>query len=479
MPFAPYAHQVEACQRSAGKDAFAYLMAMRTGKTKVTIDDWQRTTRIDRAPVLVVTAPAGSYRVWETELQKHLDPEVLERAVIRTWDSKVGPKSVADAVACRDPRRPRILIANVEAFSSVDAIRHACADVLQGTRDETELAADESTTIKNWDADRAKVLRVLRELATRTRILSGQPTPRSPLDLWGQFEFLKPGLLGFVSYKAFEQRYAVVRHMRVGGKYSIRVPVRYTEKIEELWEKLSPHSYRKRLEECADVPPKLYVTREVELTSEQARLYREMDEFATAELQGGLFMTAGQAVTRALRLHQLCCGWATDDDTGTVHQVATNRPQALMDLLEEHDGKAIIWCSYTRDLVKLAAMLERKHGPQGIAKFYGQNRKDREEDNRRFKTDHQCRYMLATPDSGGRGRDWSEASLIVFYSNRDNLEHRDQAEERASGVGKQDRVTIVDFATRGTVEWKIIHAMRKKIDLATTVLGDPPREWVV
>jgi len=304
------------------------------------------------------------------------------------------------------------------------------------------------------------------------------PTPRSPLDIWAQFEFLKPGILGFVSYKAFEQRYAIVRHMRVGGRYSIRIPVRYKDTIEELWGKLSPHSYRKRLEECADVPEKLYITREVELTPQQERLYREMESDATTEISAGVHMTETMSVTRALRMHQLCCGWATAEDK-SVHEIPEKRTKAVLDLLSDHDGKAVVWCSYGRDLIKVYDAIVREFGPQYVAKFWGGNRNEREADSTRFKTDPACRVIVATPSAGGRGRDWSEANLIVYYSNTDNLEHRDQSEERASAVKKTDRVTIVDFATRDTIEWKIIYAMRKKMDLATVVMGDPPREWVV
>ena len=478
MTFRPYAHQIEALQRMAGRDVFALLMAMRTGKTKVAIDDWQQTNNLKRGGALVITAPAGSYRVWETEFANHL--EEPDRPLIGVWDSKRGKKSIEHLFV--KGNRPRILVANVEAFSTVDAIRHACAQILQ-SHPESTLIVDEATTIKNWEnvttgSSRARTLHALRPMATRTRILTGLPTPRSPLDLWGQFEFLKPGLLGFISYTAFEQRYAIVKHLRVGGRYSIRIPVRFTDKVEELWRKLEPHSYRKRLEDCSDVPEKLYVTREVEMTPQQERLYAEMETTATAEISPGVYMSAQQSITTNLRLHQLCCGWATAED-GSAHAVPENRTQALLDLLGEYDGKAIIWCSYGRDLLKVVAAITKEFGAGSVVEFWGQNRKDREENSDKFKTDPDCRFIVATPGSGGRGRDWSEANLIVYYSNTDNLEHRDQSEERASHVKKTDRVTVVDFATRDTVEWKIIYAMRKKIDLAIVVMSDPPREWVV
>lgn len=475
MPFAPYAHQTEACQRMAGRDAFALLMGMRTGKTKVAIDDWQQQSDMQNRAALLVVAPAGAYRVWEVELQKHLvDPD---RALVSVWESRQGLRSVEPVLQSRDRARPQVLIANVEAFSTSDPLRHACAEFLQRSP-QSVMICDESTTIKNEKALRAQTLRILRPMAAKARILSGMPTPRSPLDIWAQFEFLKPGLIGFVSYKAFEQRYAIVRHMRVAGKYSIRIPVRYTDKINELWEKLSSHSYRKRLRDCADVPDHLYVTREVPLTAEQQRLYAQMDENATAEISSGVHMTATMAVTRALRMHQLCCGWAVDEE-GTAHPVPENRTQAVVDLISDHEGKAIVWCSYVRDLEKVVAALTRELGPQAVAQFHGGNRREREAESTRFKTDPACEVMVATPSSGGRGRDWSEASLIAYFSNTDNLEHRDQSEERASSLSATNPVTVVDFAARDTVDWKIIYAMRKKLDLATVVLGDPPREWVV
>jgi SNF2 family DNA or RNA helicase len=462
------------------KDAFALLMTMRTGKTKVTIDDWQRS--LDRSGgVLVVTAPAGVYRVWVTELNKHLEHGVLERSIVAVWDSKLKMKSIAPLFQIT--KRPKILIANIEAFSVVQEVRDACAALLQ-MHPQSMLVIDESTTILRWEqsgkgSHRAQSIHNLRPLAGKVRILSGLPTPRSPLDLWGQFEFLKPGLLGFISYKAFQQRYAIVKNIIVGGKFHIPLVVRYTDKIDELWSKLEPWSYRKRLEDCADVPPKLYVTREVEMTPVQERLYRQMEATATAEIRDGVFMSSQHSITTTLRLHQLCCGWATDDETKTTEQVPENRTNALLELLEDHDGKAIVWCSYTRDLQKVAASLERRFGAQSTVTFWGQNRDTREESSNRFKNDPDCRFIVATPGSGGRGRDWSEANLIVYYSNTDNLEHRDQSEERASSIQQTDRVTIVDFVTRDTVEWKIIYAMRKKIDLATVVLSDPQREWVV
>jgi SNF2 family DNA or RNA helicase len=87
--------------------------------------------------------------------------------------------------------------------------------------------------------------------------------------------------------------------------------------------------------------------------------------------------------------------------------------------------------------------------------------------------------MVATPGAGGRGRTWPQAELLVYYSNTDNLEHRDQSEERASGIGKVNKVTVVDLITRGTVEEKIVLNLRNKINMSAIITGDNYREWII
>lgn len=458
----PYAHQVEALHKMQGKEAFALLMGMRTGKTKVIIDEWVA----DGMPDLLVVAPAGAYRTWEGEIRKHAP---YSDANIGVWDS-----SEESRIILTRPGRPKVFLTNVEAYSTVTDMRVAAQLFLQ--EGSATMVVDESTTIKSMDSKRGKVIRELGKLAKKRRILSGLPTPQSPLDLYGQFEFLDHSILNFVSYTAFKQRYAVTRKMKVGG-YWIDIVKRY-QNVEDLWGKIETHSFRRRLEDCADVPPKSYVIRDVVLTAEQKRMYEEMKEYATTQLASGEHVTSQQVITTMLRLHQICCGRVVDEQ-GISHQVPSTRMQSLVDLLREYDGKAIVWFTYAADLEDAGEKIEREHGAGSVARFWGGNRATREEESRRFKEDPACRFMLATPGSGGRGRTWPEAGLLVYYSNSDNLEHRDQSEERASSVSRVDRVTVVDMMARGTVEEKIIHAMRKKIDLATTVTNDNWREWVV
>jgi SNF2 family DNA or RNA helicase len=475
----PYAHQREALDKMRGREAFALLMSMRTGKSKVLIDDWGTLVDGDEAQNLMVVAPGGVYRTWETELAKQLPDVAADNTIVHIWQSGGGSGHARNLSAFLDAKSlglARVFLVNVEALSSVDVARDAAQAFLAQER--AVMAIDESTIIKNPSAKRTKfILQKLAPHAAYRRILSGLPTPRSPLDLFSQFEFLDWRILGHKSYFSFRARYAVMKKMDFGGR-AVNIVVGYRN-TDELWSLIAPWSYRKTLDQVRDAAPPVYAVREVAMTEEQERIYRELKEFATSAIEADKHVTATAVITQILRLHQLLCGHVTDDDTGEVHEVPENRTAELLRVLEDYDGKAIVWCSYDYDVRKVSARLAKEYGERAVARFWGGNRGTREEEEARFKADPECRFQVATPDAGGRGRTWSVADLHVFYSNRDNLEHRDQAELRAEAVDKYTQATRIDLCVPGTVDEKIIHAIRKKIDMATAITGDNYREWLV
>jgi hypothetical protein len=127
----------------------------------------------------------------------------------------------------------------------------------------------------------------------------------------------------------------------------------------------------------------------------------------------------------------------------------------------------------------VAAALKDKYGEGSVALFWGGNIREREGEDKRFKEDPKCRFMVATPGAGGRGRRWDVANLVVYYSSTNNLEHRDQSEERAKDMTKTDSTAYVDLIVPGSIDEKFIHALRRKIDLASVITGDAYREWLV
>ena len=457
----PRAKQAEALKEIAGRENFALLMEMRTGKSKVIIDDWAAGGIED----ILVIAPAGAYLPWAQALRDELPPD-YEYSIYIWRSSKREP-----AEEFLRGRGRRVLLMNVEALSTVADARELCEEYLSQRR--SMCVVDESVVIKSHEAKRTKfIISRLAPLAASRRILSGLPTPKSPLDLYSQFAFLDPAILGFENYYDFRARYAIMERMRVGGR-SIDVVTGY-KNTDELNAKILPHSFRVRLDECYDMPPNDYSTCHVELTDEQRRIYDDMKQFATAQLAGGTHVTAHAVVTQMLRMHQVLCGHTTDEN-GQLQMIPELRTKALHGLLTGYGGKAVVWCSYDADVRRLSEAFPG----QKIARFWGGNVSTREEEEVMFKSDPDCRIMIATAAAGGRGRTWDVADLVVYYSSTNNLDHRMQSEERAKNVGKMRSVGYVDLLAPGTVDEKIIAALRSKIDMAASITGDTWREWLI
>ena len=472
----PYAHQAEALRRMKGQKAYALLMAMRTGKTKTLLDDWGRLVTEGQCDDLLVIAPAGVYRTWLTAIAEHLSADLFARTAVGLWVSGPSAREKRNlSLLLKTTGGPRILLANIEALSSIKLARETVTDFARQRR--CMIAVDESTTIKNPSAERTKfIVKALGPLGAYRRILTGLISPRSPLDVYSQFQFLDQKILGFSSYYAFRARYGIIKPMLFGGR-NVPVVVGYRD-VEELRERIEPYSFRVRLEDCYDLPPKDYSFREVLMTDEQRKVYEELRAFASSALSATQHVSATQVITQILRMHQVLCGHVRDE-AGFVHELKENRTRELLSLLEEYDGKAIIWCSYDHDIRKVSAALEKEYGEGSVARFWGGNNNTRESEEKLYLTDPACRFMVATAAAGGRGRTWVNANLVVYYSSTNDLEHRSQSEERAQGVGKNDRVAYVDMIVRGTVEEKIIKALREKINVASVINGDNYREWLI
>lgn len=497
----PRAHQVEALRRVKEKpsspsdqDVFALLMEMGTGKSKVVCDEFAERVEAKELTDLLIFAPAGCYRNWDydrgedepSELRKQIHPELYDKMVIAPWVSgmnKAARDRLAAMLACRD--RPRALVVNVEAMGVVKKAQEAVEEFV--SRGRTLAVVDESTTIKNRRAHRTRRIFELTRKAPARRIMSGLVAPRSPLDLYAQFQFLDWRILGHRAYQSFQSRYAITRPMEVGGggwhPRVIQQIVGYRN-VEELHELIAPYSFRVLKENCLDLPKKQYLPlRDVPLTDEQRRIYNEIKLFATSQLASESYVTATMVLTQRIRLDQVLCGFVADE-SGNFHEIPERRTDTLLEVIDEVEGKVIVWTSHDYSVRKISDRLRREYGDDSVAQFWGGNRATRGADERRFKQDPACRFMVATPAAGGRGNTWVGAGLSVYYNNADDLEQRLQSEDRThrdglTAPGGAGRADYVDLCARGTLDERKIKSLRAKLDISTLINGDNYREWLV
>ena len=469
----PYDHQREAFAASAERANFALLMDMGTGKTKVDIDSMGLCFEKGIIDFAIIVAPKGVIRNWVPEIAAHL-PERIEREIVlwRPSLSKAHRKELMDLH--ENTGKMKFLLMNIEAFSTKKGVDVAEFFV---KKFKVFMTVDESTTIKNRQAKRTKAVCSVGRGATMRRILTGSPVTKSPMDLYSQMEFLSPDILGFKSYYAFQGRYAVVQR-RSMGSHSFNQILGF-QRLEELTETLDEHSFRVRKEDCLDLPEKVYMRREVELTAEQSEAYVQMKNLALARLDSGDLATTQNVLTQIMRLQQICLGSLTDDD-GTVHPLKSNRQNALLDICDEIQGKAIIWATWTQDIRSIAEALRDRFGVEAVATLHGETPdSDRQQIVETFQDrQSELRFIVGHPKTGGYGLTLTAANTVIYYSNSYDLELRLQSEDRAHRIGQENKVTYIDLISPKTIDEKIVDALRNKIRIADLVLGEDAREWL-
>ena len=461
-----------ALEKSWNKENFAYFMEMGTGKTKVLIDNMSMLYDKGKIDGALIVAPKGVVKTWyEQEVPTHLPDHIENVAVL--WQPNITKTQQEKLESLFEIETAlHILVMNVEAFSTEKGVKFASKFL---NSHKTLMAVDESTTIKTPTAKRTKNIIGLGKHARYRRILTGSPITKNPLDLYTQCEFLDPYLLDFASYYAFRNRYAEMTTMNVRGR-SIQV-VKEFRHLGELSESLQPFSYRVLKEDCLDLPPKIFMKRHVALTAEQKKIYDQMKEKALAILNGKMITTM-TVLTQLMRLHQITCGHFTADD-GSTQAVDNNRLNELMSILDETEGKAIIWANYQLSVGEIIQRIIKEYGEDSYVHYYGlTSQEDRQDNIRKFQNDPNCRFIIGTPQTGGYGITLTQAHTVIYYSNSYDLEKRLQSEDRAHRIGQKKTVTYIDLIAEDTVDEKIVKALRDKINVASEVLGEELKDWI-
>jgi len=470
----PYEHQLTALRKGWNLDEFAYFMDMGTGKSKVLIDNFSVLYDKGHITGVLIIAPKGVYRNWSrNEIPTHMPEHVLHDICI--WQPNHTQKFLQTwKTMFAQDYNLKIFLMNIEAFSTRKGVEVAEKFLLSHS---CLMAIDESTTIKSKNAKRTKSIVKLGKLAKYRRIMTGSPITKSPMDLYTQCEFLNPELLGHKSFFSFQYEYAIIKRRNLGS-YSFNQIVGY-KNLKELNGLLDNFSFRVRKQDCLDLPDKVYTKRVVELTPEQARMYNDLKKIALGICEEGT-VTPTTILTQLLRLQQVCSGHVKLDD-GTLKTFPSAKIKELESVVEEINGKAIIWANFTHDIESIEQMLQKTYGDDSVVSYYGATSVDqRDYAMSSFQNpDSPVRFFVGQPRTGGYGLTLTQASTVIYYSNSYDLEVRLQSEDRAHRIGQVNKVTYIDIIAEKTVDEKVLQALRSKIDIASVVLQENVTDWIV
>ncbi len=466
----PYEHQKTCLNKAWDKPTYAFFMEMGTGKTKVAVDNIGLLRINKNITGVLILAPKSVYTVWAfDEINKHMSSDVGYE--IYSWNID-KPKQLKKSLDCKG--KLKIFCMNIEALSTSRGLKGATEFLYNHQENLTII--DESTTIKNHKAIRTKNVLKLSDYSKYKRILTGSPVTKSPLDLYTQCNFLDGTHLGFSSYFTFRNRYCVTHRLDLGnGKYT-EIPKYYVH-LDELEDKLSKFSYRVTKDECLDLPPKLYSKRYIDMNDEQKDFYERLRIAAIAIIEDEA-VSYNNKLTEIIKLHQVCNGFVKTND-GELKEFKNPKLHALSDIIEESEGKVIIWANYIYNIESIIKFLQEKYGVYSVVSNYGAvDTLKRAEAVKKFQEDDTCRFFVGNPATGGFGLTLTEAKNIIYFSNSFNFEHRRQSEDRAHRSGLKHRVLYTDLICKGTIDERIISSLSNKNKLAIKTLGDEFKEWL-
>lgn len=456
-------HQFKTAKRFEQKNEMALLHEMGTGKTTSAIA-WFRCKCFQEKKVLktLIVSPIATLWGWEKEFQDNT-PENVHSKVIVVHDK--NPKKKYEKAS---DETKKIFIVNQEALTS-----EKMYELLKAQNFECVIV-DESQNFKSHKSKRLKKLLTLSDKAAFRAVLTGTLILNSYEDIWAVWRILDKGTTFGDSFFHFRHKYFRDANAAWKGKTNYFPAYVPKPRIEsEITSLIDKKASRLTKLECLDLPPLVKTIDHVEMTSEQAKMYRQMLNELVVEVKQGECV-ATNALVKVLRLMQISAGfldYENDVEKGTLYfkdnpKLAQLKTR-LIELTPNH--KVIVWTTFRASYDPIRNMLRELK--IDFAELTGDT-KDRSDQIFKFQNDHMCRVMLSNPQAGGVGITLTKSDVAIYYSCSFKLGDRLQSEARNHRGGSEihDKVTLIDIVAKGTIDEDVREALNKKEDFANSVL---------
>ena len=320
-----------------------------------------------------------------------------------------------------------------------------------------QVILDEAQHIKNPGAQISKSVREL--TATHKLCLSGTPIENHLGELWSQFSFLMPGLLG--TSDSFNENY--------------RNPIEKDhneDKRNQLNSKVGPLILRRTKHDVAkELPPKTELLHTIELHTEQKDLYETVRSTMDKQVRQAIIARGGQAqivfLDALLKLRQICCHpTLLEQNRNATESAKFDYLIELIDTLRKGNHRVLIFSQFTSMLSLIEAHLISKDISYLI--LTGAT-KDRQSLVERFQGG-EGEVFLISLKAGGTGLTLTGADTVIHYDPWWNPAAENQATDRAYRIGQDKPVMVHKLICQGTVEERIQQMQKRKNTLADNIL---------
>lgn len=455
----PYRHQVEAfrfackmfgLQGEPISKGAALLMEMGLGKSLVSIAAAGALYQAGKIRRMLVVAPLSILGVWQGEFGKFAG-FAYTLAVLEGSGTKK-----ADTLRHMRGAPLQVAVVNYESAWRMEKELAAW--------DADLIVTDEGHKIKTHNIAASKAMHRLGAKARYRLLLTGTVITNKAIDVFSQYKFLNPAVFG-QSFYVFRNRY-----FDMTG-YGNHTPVLKKSMQQELMRRLHSIAYRATKAECLDLPEITDIVRFVELEPDAAKIYRALVKDSYAELGKGE-VTVTNILTRLLRLSQLTGGFIGDDEGNAPQRVSTAKQAALEDIVEDvlQEGKKlVIVARFVAEINAIRKMLEKK----GIRySLIMGGVKDRDKQVEQFQNDPDVPVFVGQIATAGLGITLTAASTMVFYSMDYSMSNFEQTKARIHRVGQKSNCTYIFLLAKGTVDEKVLAALKNKASLAKALVDD-------
>ena len=436
-------HQAKAVDKLRHVKVGAIYMDMGTGKTRTALDLAVRRKKEKRVDCILWLCPVSVKRTIADEIEKHMAGavyELLGTSGVRNW--------AAD-----------IYIAGLESLSQSMSLEFVLLELVEKRK--CFVIVDESSLVKNHLAKRTRAIWRLGERSQYKLILSGTPISNNEQDLYSQWYFLDPRILGYTSFYSF-----AANHL----EYDPRIPGRVVRahNVEHLVNKMAPFVYQVRKDECLDLPPKNYSRRYCRLTEAQYWEYENSKShiFDIMERWDDWERDVSTLIFRLFSILQKVVSGKTYDWQDIFEDPMDNpRVQLLLETIMDlpTDSKAIIWCKYTHEIEMISGVLTQ--AGYETARLYGElTAKQREKEIDKFR--NSAEFLVANKHCGAFGLNLQIANYAIYYSNDFSWSTRSQSEDRIHRTGQTQNVHIIDLICENTIDERIYYNLMQKESLA-------------
>lgn len=429
--FVPFQAQLETTAFLTVHNRGFVLNDMGTGKTLSTLWAFDYLRSIGKAKRLLVVSPLSTLeRTWADEIFRHF-PHL-------TWSTLYGDRS----------RRLRALSVDADIY----LINHDGLKVVEAqlkTRSDIDtVVVDEIASFRNAGTERFKSLG--RVLAGRARVwgLTGTPTPNAPTDAWAQCRLICPENVP-PFFGAFR-----MQTMKQLSQFKWIAKDTATETVARV---MQP-SIRFAREDCIDLPPCVYQTRQIELTVEQKKAYRDMLTTLYTELATGEVHAVNEAV-KLSKLVQIASGVVYARDGSHLELPSPARVQEVLDIIEQAGGKVIVFVPYKGVLSYVKTEIEKHYTCEVINGETSKGERDRIF--YEFQNTSDPKVLIAQPNCMAHGITLTAANTVVWYTAITSAEIYNQANARVTRPG-QTRHQLVVHIEGTPVERKLFARLQEK-----------------